>query len=120
MSKPKHQRVYLSKSNQANPDDVMKVREYLLGLGYEIIESEHPVVPLMIRDTKRTSELVQYLAQHGILATGLNYPVVPKGDEEIRFQVAADHTEYDIDYVLEILRKFVTVQVATKAPRHKG
>jgi glycine C-acetyltransferase len=78
----------------------------LAGLGYEIIESEHPVVPLMIRDTKRTSELVQYLAQHGILATGLNYPVVPKGDEEIRFQVAADHTEYDIDYVLEILRKF--------------
>ncbi len=92
----------------------------LADLGYEIIESEHPVVPLMIRDTKRTSELVQYLAQHGILATGLNYPVVPKGDEEIRFQVAADHTEYDIDYVLEILRKFVTVQVATKAPRHKG
>ena len=78
----------------------------LVDLGYEIIESEHPVVPLMIRDTKRTSELVQYLAEHGILATGLNYPVVPKGDEEIRFQVSAEHTEYDIDYVLEILRKF--------------
>ena len=78
----------------------------LVDLGYEIIESEHPVVPLMIRDTKRTSELVQYLTEHGILATGLNYPVVPKGDEEIRFQVSAEHTEYDIDYVLEILRKF--------------
>ena len=78
----------------------------LVDLGYEIIESEHPVVPLMIRDTERTSELVQYLAEHGILATGLNYPVVPKGDEEIRFQVSAEHTEYDIDYVLEILRKF--------------
>ena len=78
----------------------------LVDLGYEIIESEHPVVPLMIRDTKRTGELVQYLTEHGILATGLNYPVVPKGDEEIRFQVSADHTEYDIDYVLEVLRKF--------------
>ncbi len=78
----------------------------LVDLGYEIIESEHPVVPLMIRDTKRTAELVQYLTEHGILATGLNYPVVPKGDEEIRFQVSADHTEYDIDYVLEVLRKF--------------
>jgi len=78
----------------------------LVDLGYEIIESEHPVVPLMVRDTKRTSELVQYLTEHGILATGLNYPVVPKGDEEIRFQVSADHTEYDIDYVLEILKKF--------------
>jgi len=78
----------------------------LVDLGYEIIESEHPVVPLMIRDTEMTAELVQYLTEHGILATGLNYPVVPKGDEEIRFQVSADHTEYDIDYVLEVLREF--------------
>ncbi|MBT9437721.1 MAG: pyridoxal phosphate-dependent aminotransferase family protein, partial [Desulfobacterales bacterium] len=43
---------------------------------------------------------------NGILATGLNYPVVPKGDEEIRFQIAADHTEKDIDYVLEVLKRF--------------
>ena len=78
----------------------------LVDLGYEILESEHPVVPLMIRDTKRTSELVQYLTEHGILATGLNYPVVPRGDEEIRFQVSAEHSEYDIDYVLGVLKRF--------------
>ena len=78
----------------------------LIDLGYEIIESEHPVVPLMIRDTARTSELVHYLTENGILATGLNYPVVPKGDEEIRFQISADHTEYDIDYVVGVLEKF--------------
>ncbi|MCG2715727.1 MAG: aminotransferase class I/II-fold pyridoxal phosphate-dependent enzyme [Candidatus Marinimicrobia bacterium] len=78
----------------------------LVALGYEIIASEHPVVPLMIRDTQKTSQLVDYLTASGILATGLNYPVVPKGDEEIRFQVAADHTEGDIDYVLEVLKRF--------------
>jgi glycine C-acetyltransferase len=78
----------------------------LVGLGYEIIAGEHPVVPLMIRDTQRTSELVRYLTANGIVATGLNYPVVPEGDEEIRFQVSADHTEADIDYVLEVLKKF--------------
>jgi glycine C-acetyltransferase len=78
----------------------------LVDLGYEIIESEHPVVPLMIRDTARTSKLVRYLTENGILATGLNYPVVPKGDEEIRFQISADHTEFDIDYVVGVLRKF--------------
>ncbi len=82
----------------------------LVALGYEIIAGEHPVVPLMIRDTQRTSELVRYLTANGILATGLNYPVVPKGDEEIRFQVSADHTEADIDYVLEVLKKFKETQ----------
>ena len=78
----------------------------LKNLGLEIIESEHPVVPLMVRDTAKTAALVQFLIQNGILATGLNYPVVPKGDETIRFQVSADHTEYDIDYVIEVLKKF--------------
>ena len=78
----------------------------LVELGFETIPGPHPVVPLMVRDTERTSALVGHLFENGVLATGLNYPVVPKGDEEIRFQVNADHTELDIDLVLEVLRGF--------------
>jgi glycine C-acetyltransferase len=72
-------------------------------LGIETIPGEHPVVPLMIRDTARTRDLVRYLRQNGVLVTGLTYPVVPLGEEEIRAQVNADHTEADIDRVLELL-----------------
>ncbi|NQV61253.1 MAG: aminotransferase class I/II-fold pyridoxal phosphate-dependent enzyme [Alphaproteobacteria bacterium] len=72
--------------------------------GLETIPGVHPVVPLMIRDTARTSALVSHLRQHGILATGLNFPVVPKGDEEIRFQISADHTAADIDEALAVLQ----------------
>jgi len=75
-------------------------------LGFETIPGEHPVVPLMVRDTARTTALVRHLKRHGVLATGLNYPVVPKGDEEIRFQVNADHTEADIDQALAVLASF--------------
>lgn len=78
----------------------------LVDLGLETIPGPHPVVPLMIRDTDRTATLVRHLYDNGVLATGLNYPVVPKGDEEIRFQVNADHTDSDIDEVLGILRSF--------------
>ena len=78
----------------------------LLRLGYETIPGEHPVVPLMVRDTARTSALVRHLKDNGVLATGLNFPVVPKGDEEIRFQVNADHTQRDIDFALEVLARF--------------
>jgi len=60
----------------------------------------------MVRDTKKTSELVKYFIENGILATGLNFPVVPKGDEEIRIQIAASHTKYDIDYAIGVLKKF--------------
>ena len=72
-------------------------------LGFEILASPHPIVPLLIRDTRKTADLVHHLFEHGILATGLNFPVVPKGDEEIRFQISASHTELDIDYVLNVL-----------------
>ena len=75
-------------------------------LGLETIPSEHPVVPLMVRDTARTSALVAHLLEQGILATGLNYPVVPQGDEEIRFQISADHTLADIDEALNVLKGF--------------
>ncbi len=78
----------------------------LHALGLETIPGEHPVVPLMVRDTARTSALVAHLRENGVLATGLNYPVVPRGDEEIRFQVSADHTPADVDEALEILGRF--------------
>jgi len=78
----------------------------LTRLGYETIPGEHPVVPLMVRDTDRTSALVSHLKENGILATGLNFPVVPKGDEEIRFQISADHTATDIDVSLDVLARF--------------
>ncbi|MBA7505252.1 2-amino-3-ketobutyrate coenzyme A ligase [subsurface metagenome] len=81
-------------------------RKGLVDLEYEVIKGEHPVVPLMVRDTKKTIALVKYLKDKGILSTGLYYPVVPKGDEEIRFQICADHTKYDVDYVLEVLKEY--------------
>ncbi|HEY0674521.1 MAG TPA: pyridoxal phosphate-dependent aminotransferase family protein [Longimicrobiales bacterium] len=83
-----------------------RFEEGLVRLGFEVIPGEHPVVPLLVRDTTRTRELVAHLRANGVLATGLAYPVVPRGDEEIRFQVNADHTEADIDEVLRVLGEF--------------
>ena len=83
-----------------------RFEEGLGRIGIETIPGEHPVVPLMIRDTARTKAMVRHLYDEGVLATGLAYPVVPKGDEEIRCQVNADHTEADIDYVLAALERF--------------
>ena len=82
------------------------LRNGLLRSGFETLQSEHPIVPVLIRDTEKTSALVEYLFANAILATGLNYPVVPKGEEEIRLQVSASHTEKDIEYLLAVLDDF--------------
>jgi glycine C-acetyltransferase len=71
--------------------------------GFETIAGVHPIVPLMVRDTARTSAMVENLWTRGILATGLNYPVVPQGEQAIRFQLSADHTAADVDEVLAVL-----------------
>lgn len=83
-----------------------RFRDGLTKLGLETVTGEHPVVPLLVRDSARTARLVRHLRAQGILATGLNYPVVPKGEEEIRFQICADHTTLDIDEALAALQQF--------------
>jgi glycine C-acetyltransferase len=74
-------------------------------IGFETISGDHPVVPLLTRSGEETSRLVKKLHERGILVTALNYPVVPRGEEEIRFQVSADHTASDIDFVLAALQE---------------
>ena len=83
-----------------------RFRDGLRTLGLETVEGQHPVVPLLVRDTRRTAALVAHLRDSGILATGLAFPVVPKGEEEIRFQISADHTAADIDEALAALAQF--------------
>lgn len=83
-----------------------KLRSGLQQFGLETLPGEHPIVPVFIRDTAKTTALVSHLFNRNILATGLNYPVVPQGDQEIRLQVSAEHTEMDIDYILNVLTDF--------------
>jgi glycine C-acetyltransferase len=87
-----------------------RFEEGLVELGYETIPGPHPVVPLLVRDTSRTRALTEHLHAHGILATGLYYPVVPRGDEEIRFQISAEHTAADVDEVLGVLAAFDRIE----------
>ncbi len=82
---------------------VAQFRAGLAALGLESIPGRHPVVPLMVRDTARCQEMVRQLFERGILVVGLAFPVVPRGDDTIRFQINAAHTEQDIAQVLAAL-----------------
>lgn len=80
-------------------------REGLAALGMETIAGPHPVIPVMVRSTPKTHAMVQGLYDNGILVVGLLFPVVPKGDESIRFQINAAHREADVDLVLSLLQR---------------
>lgn len=85
---------------------IRQFRHGMAALGLESITGPHPIIPLLVRDTAKTHRLVQYLFEEGVLVVGLAFPVVPRGDETIRFQINAAHTKADIEQVLNILSEF--------------
>ena len=82
---------------------IRQFRSGLARLGCESIDGVHPVTPLMVRDTEKTRAMVDGFSAGGVLVVGLNFPVVPDGDQCIRFQINAAHTEADVDQVLGVL-----------------
>ena len=93
---------------QALEARVAQFRQGLDRLGYETVPGPHPVVSVLIRDSAKAKALMEYLFRAGVLVVALTFPVVPKGDETIRFQINAAHTEKDVAYVLEALAGFKT------------
>lgn len=85
---------------------ITRLKAGLESLGFETIPGNHPIIPVLIRDTEKTTALVRHLFENNVLVTGLNYPVVPKGEEEIRLQISVSHTAKDIDHLLEVLKYF--------------
>lgn len=65
----------------------------------------HPIVPLVIGDAAKTHKIVKALLAEGILSVGLTYPVVTRGEDELRIQINASHTVKDVDFMLSALAK---------------
>ena len=59
-------------------------------------DSVHPIQPLLIGDTLKTRDFAKGLLERGILVTPINYPVVPKGKDEVRVQLSALHGKGEI------------------------
>ena len=70
-------------------------------------DSDHPIQPLLIGDTAKTRLLADGLFAKGILVTPINFPVVPKGRDEIRIQISALHTNEDIVALVDAIRQLL-------------
>ncbi len=84
-----------------------RLEEGLQNLGFQIIASNHPIVPVVTGNTQINKKLSEFLFSKGILVTSLSYPVVPRGADEIRLQVSASHEMKDIDFLLSAMADFM-------------
>ncbi|MDQ6820285.1 MAG: glycine C-acetyltransferase [Actinomycetota bacterium] len=79
-------------------------------LGFDILDGEHPITPVMVGDEVRAAALASELAQLGVYAVSFSYPVVPRGTARIRTQMSAAHSIEDLDFAIE---QFVTARDRT-------
>ena len=78
-------------------DNTAYFRAEMTTRGFEIPESDHPIVPVMIGDAVAAARMADRLLADGIYVRAFSYPVVPKGKARIRTQLSAAHTREDLD-----------------------
>jgi len=76
-------------------------RERLSELGFDVVQSTHPIVAIMFGDAKLTGAIAARMLELGVYVVGFSYPVVPKDKARIRCQVSAAHTNGDLEFVVK-------------------
>ena len=73
------------------------LKEELINLGFDIIDGDSAIVPVMLYDAKLAQEMANLLLEEGIYVIGFFYPVVPRDKARIRVQLSAAHTKEHLD-----------------------
>lgn len=80
-------------------------REGLTKLGFELLDGEHPIVPVMLSEAKLAQEMAAQLFDEGVFVAGFFFPVVPKGLARIRTQMSAALSREDLEFALLAFEK---------------
>ena len=85
-------------------DNAKYFKEKLGALGYNTGKSETPITPVIIGDEAKTMEFSKMLFEHGVFASGIVFPTVPKGTGRVRCMVTAGHTKEQLDRAVEAFK----------------
>ena len=72
-------------------------RRRIVEEGFEVPESDHPIVPVMLGDAVLAARMADAILARGVYVRAFSYPVVPKGKARIRTQLSASMTRDDLD-----------------------
>ena len=80
-------------------------REEIKKIGLDVIESEHPICPVMLGDAVLAQKFAEKMLEKGVYVVGFFFPVVPKGKARIRTQISAGHSREDLDRALKAFKE---------------
>ncbi len=78
-------------------DNARYFREKLSMVGYDLLDGETAIVPVMLYDAKLATDVANAMLEEGIYVIGFSFPVVPKGQARIRVQLSAAHEREHLD-----------------------
>ncbi len=73
--------------------------------GFEIGDTESPIIPLYVRDTEKTFEAVAMAFNEGVFINPVIPPACAPQDTLVRYALMANHTEAQVDESVEKLKK---------------
>ena len=85
--------------------NVKYFREGISKLGFDVLEGDSAIVPIMLYDPKVAGEFANRMLEKGVYVVSFCYPVVPKGKDRIRTQISAGHTKEDLDFAIQCFKE---------------
>ena len=73
--------------------------------GFEIGQTETPIIPVFIRDTAKTFLMAKILLEEGVFVNPVVSPAVGNEDSLIRFSLMATHSMEQIDVAIDKIKK---------------
>lgn len=83
-----------------------KLRNKLSKAGFNTGKSSTQIIPAMTGDSSESVKLSDFLLENGVLATAIRPPTVPRGEARIRFTVTAAHSEDDIEFLADLMKRW--------------
>ncbi|MBF0359693.1 MAG: aminotransferase class I/II-fold pyridoxal phosphate-dependent enzyme [Oligoflexia bacterium] len=81
------------------------MREGFLNLGFDILNSETPIIPIFVGDDVKAMKITMFLHHHGVFATPVIAPATAPGMALLRTSYSAAHEKSDLQFCLEIFEK---------------
>jgi 8-amino-7-oxononanoate synthase len=80
------------------------MRASLTQAGFDLKDSEGPIVPIVVGDDKKTVAMQEALMEKGVFLQAIRPPTVPEGTSRLRLTVVRGFTRSDMDFAIESLK----------------
>lgn len=82
--------------------------------GFEIGETESPIIPLYVRDIDKTFMVTKLAYEAGVFINPVIPPACAPQDTLVRFALMATHTEDQVERGVQILKKYLKIRESSE------